>query len=148
VGAGDDRPAGDLLGPSGNRVHGHVGRSAGGADQGQPRAQARQIHRGQRQTGTGDAERADDHARDRQPPPIEGPAGQQHRGESTRAHEQQGEAELTVIDPGLLLDPRHRGAPSAPEGAERSECHVRRDDQVPRRNNRGRCHPCNDTHLR
>ena len=93
------------------------------ADQGQPDAQAGQVHRRQRQAGTDDAEQADAAGGDLQAPAVERAAGQQHRGQGTGADEQQREAELPVADAGLVLDARHRRAPDAPERAEGGECH-------------------------
>ena len=130
MGAGDHLTTGDRLRQAGDRVHGHVGRAAGGSDQGKPDAEAGQADRSQRKAGSDDTQSAEDPGRDLEPPPIQRPADEQHRGQRAGAHEQQREPELAVGDVSTVLDPGHRRAPGSPECAKGGEGHERRGDQA------------------
>lgn len=130
AGAGDDRPAGALLGTSADGVHGDVDRAAGHTHTGQPRAQSDEAAG---RDGRGDARSAQgDHREGRapQPPTVQCPTGQEHRRQRARADEQQRGAQLGVVETGLVPHAGHRRTPGAPERAEDDGREVGGRDQL------------------
>ena len=95
-----------------------------------PGAERDEVARGQREPGARDAQQRDQARGDPQAPAVERPPDQQHRRQRARTDEQQREAELAVIDAGLVLDARDRRAPGAPERAEGGEGDVGGRDQA------------------
>ena len=132
MGARDDRALGELLRAAGDGVHRHVGRAAGRAREGEAGAEGDEVVRGERERGAREAERGDQARGDPQTPAVKCPPGQQHRRQRTHPDEQQRQTELAVVDAGLVLDARDRGAPRAPEGAEGGEGDVGGRDQIAR----------------
>jgi len=143
---GDDRHAGRRLRRAGSRVHCDVGRARGGPDEEQAERQADRVVGAESRHDTGETQREHQDGAGPGPPAVDRPPDEQHGRQGACADEQQRGPEPAVGHLRLLLEPRQRrtpGAPERPEGQERDVCRARPGTA---RRQGSPSHPCNDTH--